>query len=155
TEVRAGSVVGGYRLHERVGVGATSEVYRADDLGLGRPAALKLLAHAVGGENFRERFLLESRLAALLQHPSIVPVYDAGDEDGLLYIAMAYVAGTDLRALLREEGPLSLRRTLRILSQVAEALDAAHQHELVHRDVKPANVLVTPDDHAFLTDFGA
>jgi tetratricopeptide (TPR) repeat protein len=154
-EVGLGSVVAGYRLHERIGVGATSEVYRADDQRLGRPAALKLLATTGEREEFYERFLRESRLAAILQHPNIVPVYDAGEEGELLYIAMAYVAGTDLRALLRDEGPLPLGRALWLLGQVGDALDAAHEHGLVHRDVKPANILVAPDDHVFLTDFGA
>ena len=121
---------------------------------LGRTAAVKLLAPAVGEADFRERFLRESRLAASLDHPSIVPVFDAGEEDGLLYIAMARVEGSDLRTLLRQEGRLPVRRALRIVAQIASALDAAHARGLVHRDVKPANVLVGSDDRAYLSDFG-
>ena len=96
----------------------------------------------------------ESKLAASLDHPSIVPIFDAGEEDGLLYIAMACVEGSDLKTLLVEEGRLPLRRTLRIVAQIASALDAAHARGLVHRDVKPANILVGADDRAFLSDFG-
>src|SRR4029077_11847922 len=99
--------------------------------------------------DFRDRFLRESKLAASLDHPSIVPVYDAGEEDGLLYIAMALIAGSDLRTLLASEGPLPLRRALRIVSQIASALDTAHARGLVHRDVKPANILVGSDDRAW------
>jgi predicted Ser/Thr protein kinase len=155
TDSLLGSVIGGYRLEEQIGSGGTSVVFRAEHTRLGRPAAIKLFGSTFGDADFSERFLRESRLAGSLQHPNIVPVYDAGEEDGRLYIAMAYVAGTDLRALVQEEGPLALRRTLRIASGIADALDAAHARGLVHRDVKPANILVTPDDHALLTDFGA
>ena len=121
---------------------------------LGRAAALKLLTPALGEADFRERFLRESRLAASLDHPSIVPVYDAGEADDLLYIAMAHSTGSDLKTLLVGEGRLPLRRALRIVSQIASALDAAHARGLVHRDVKPANILVGADDRAFLSDFG-
>src|SRR4029077_17797889 len=96
--------------------------------------------------DFRDRFLRESKLAASLDHPSIVPVYDAGEEDGLLYIAMAYVDGSDLKTLLVQEGARPLRRRLRIVGKIAAALDAAHARGLVHRDVKPANILVGADD---------
>src|SRR5213595_2806889 len=149
-----GTEVGGYRVVEPLGRGATSVVYRAEHVRLGRAAALKLLAPALGEDDFRERFLRESRLAASLDHPNIVPVYDAGDQDGLLYIAMACVEGSDLRALLVGEGRLPLRRALRIVGQVASALDAAHARGLVHRDVKPANILVGSGDRALLSDFG-
>jgi serine/threonine-protein kinase len=151
---RIGTEVGGYRILEPLGSGGTSVVYRAEHVRLGRPAALKLLTPALGEADFRERFLRESQLAASLDHPSIVPVYDAGEEDDLLYIAMACVDGSDLKTLLVAEGPLPLRRTLRIGGQIASALDAAHARGLVHRDVKPANILVRPDDRAFLSDFG-
>jgi serine/threonine protein kinase len=108
----------------------------------------------LGEAGFRERFLRESRLAASIDHPSILPVYDAGEEDGFLYIAMACVEGSDLKTLLAEEGRLPVRRALRILGQIGSALDAAHARGLVHRDVKPANILVGADDRAYLSDFG-
>jgi len=152
---RIGTELGGYRILEQLGRGGTSVVYRAEHVRLGRQAALKLLSPGLGDLDFTDRFLRESRLAASLDHPSIVPVYDAGEEDGLLYIAMAYVEGTDLKALVTQEGPLPLRRALGIAGQVASALDAAHERGLVHRDVKPANILVSPDDRTYLSDFGA
>jgi predicted Ser/Thr protein kinase/tetratricopeptide (TPR) repeat protein len=151
---RIGSEIAGYRIVELLGRGGMSVVYRAEHVRLGRPAALKLLTATFGPDDRRERFLRESRLAASLAHPGIVPVYDAGDEGGLLYIAMAYVEGSDLKTLLVHEGKVPLRRALRILGQIASALDAAHARGLVHRDVKPANILVGPDDRAYLSDFG-
>jgi serine/threonine protein kinase len=154
TDSRIGSVLGGYRILELLGRGGTSAVYRAEHVRLGRTAALKLLEARLGTQDFGERFVRESKLAASLDHPSIVPVYDAGEEDGFLYIAMACVDGADLKAVLAEEGPLAPRRALRIVGQIGAALDAAHQRGLVHRDVKPANILVAADDRAYLTDFG-
>jgi predicted Ser/Thr protein kinase len=151
---RIDSELAGYRIVEPLGRGGMGVVYRAEHVRLGRPAALKLLVATLGPADHRERFLRESKLAASLDHPSIVPVYDAGEEDGLLYIAMAYVEGSDLKTLLVGEGKLPLRRTLRILGQIASALDAAHARGLVHRDVKPANILVGTDDRAYLSDFG-
>jgi tRNA A-37 threonylcarbamoyl transferase component Bud32 len=151
---RIDTEVGGYRIVAPLGRGATSVVYRAEHVRLGRAAAVKLLTPAVGEDDFRDRFLRESRLAASLDHPSIVPVFDAGEEDGLLYIAMACVDGSDLKSLLVEEGRLPLRRALRIVGQIASALDAAHARGLVHRDVKPGNILVGPGDRALLSDFG-
>jgi serine/threonine-protein kinase len=129
-------------------------VYRAEHVRLERPAALKLLSPGLGEADFSERFLRESQLAASLDHPSIVPIYDAGESDGLLYIAMACVEGRDLKALLEEDGKLPARRGLRIIAQIGSALDAAHARGLVHRDVKPANILVAEDDRAYLSDFG-
>src|SRR5438093_6900792 len=152
---RIGTEIGGYRVVEPIGRGGTSVVYLAEHVRLGRRAALKLLAPSLGEADFSGRFLRESQLAASLDHPSIVPIYDAGEADGLLYIAMACVEGTDLKTLLAEEGRLPRRRTLRIVGQVGSALDAAHAKGLVHRDVKPANILVAEDDHAYLSDFGA
>lgn len=152
---RIGTELGGYRILEQLGRGGTSVVYRAEHVRLGRPAALKLLSPGLGEADFSDRFLRESRLAASLDHPSIVPVYDAGEDEGLLWIAMACVEGTDLKTLIREEGALPLRRALFILGQIASALDAAHARGLVHRDVKPANILVGPEDRAYLSDFGA
>jgi len=151
---RIGTQLGGYRIVEPLGEGATSVVYRAEHVRLGRPAALKLLTPAFGEADFRERFLRESQLAASLDHPSIVPIYDAGEEGDLLYIAMACVDGVDLKTLLATEGRLPLRAALRIAAQVGSALDAAHARALVHRDVKPANILVADDDRTFLSDFG-
>jgi predicted Ser/Thr protein kinase len=151
---RLDSEIAGYRVVELLGRGGMSVVYRAEHVRLGRAAALKLLGAPFGAADHRERFLRESKLAASLDHPSIVPVYDAGEEDGLLYIAMAYVEGSDLKTLLVKEGKLPLRRALRILGQIASALDAAHARGLVHRDVKPANILVGADDRAYLSDFG-
>jgi serine/threonine-protein kinase len=130
-------------------------VYRARDLALDRNVALKLLAPELAEDaQFRERFHRESRLAASLDHPSIVPIYDAGEVAGRLYITMRLVEGTDLKRLLAEEGPLEPQRALAILGQVADALDAAHERGLVHRDVKPSNVLVGARDHVYLADFG-
>jgi hypothetical protein len=151
---RIDSEVAGYRIVEAIGQGGTSVVYRAEHVRLGRAAALKLLTPGLGHADFRERFLRESKLAASLDHPNIVPVYDAGEEGDVLYIAMACVDGSDLKALLVNEGRLPLRRALRIVAQIASALDAAHARGLVHRDVKPANILVGHDDRAFLSDFG-
>ena len=158
TDARIGSEIAGYRLEALLGRGGMGIVYRADDPGLGRKVALKVLPPELAeDERFRERFLRESRLAALIEHPNIVPVHDAGEADGFLYIAMRYVPGIDLKRLLEREGPLDPSRTLSLLRQVGEALDAAHTRGLVHRDVKPGNILVSHSDHgehAYLTDFG-
>jgi hypothetical protein len=129
-------------------------VYRATELALDRPVALKLIAPELAGDaSFRERFLRESRLAASIDHAGILPVYTAGEADGELYLANRFVDGTDLRALL-EQGPLRPERALGLVGQVADALDAAHARGLVHRDVKPGNVLVDAADHCYLADFG-
>jgi hypothetical protein len=130
-------------------------VYRATELALDRPVALKLIAPELAGDVvFRERFLRESRLAASIDHPGILPVYAAGEADGELYLATRFVEGRDLGALLEQEGPLAPERALELVGQVAEALDAAHRRGLVHRDVKPGNVLVDANDHCYLADFG-
>ena len=150
-----GSQLAGYRLEDEVGRGGMGVVYRATELGLHRPVALKLIAPELAGDAaFRERFLRESRLAASIDHPGILPVYAAGEADGEVYLATRYVAGTDLRATLEEDGPLTPERALPLVEQVADALDAAHERGLVHRDVKPANVLVDSGDHCYLCDFG-
>jgi predicted Ser/Thr protein kinase len=150
-----GSELAGYRVEELVGRGGMGVVYRAEHLLLGRKDAIKLLSPEFAEDSsFRERFLRESRLAASIDHPSIVPIYHAGESDGLLFIAMRYVEGTDLRTLLREQGKLDPERTSLIVEQVASALDAAHAFDLVHRDVKPGNILLAAGDRAYLTDFG-
>ncbi|NEA98331.1 serine/threonine-protein kinase [Streptomyces sp. SID13726] len=156
-----GRQVAGYRIEQEVGRGGMAVVYRARDLRLDRTVALKLLAPELArNDTFRNRFSHESRVAAAIDHPHIVPVFEAGETDGVLYIAMRYVSGSDLRHLLDRQGPLPLPTALRIAAQVASALDAAHEHGLVHRDVKPGNILVargTDSDHpehTYLTDFG-
>ena len=156
---RIGTVFAGYRIEGLKGRGGMSVVYRAENPRLGNVVALKLLAPELAeDESFRERFVRESRTAASLAHPNIVPIYDAGDAEGVLYIAMRYVEGPDLKALARQPSRLSTARVLRIGGQVASALDAAHARGLIHRDVKPANILLEAgaagDDHAYLADFG-
>ena len=160
----AGARVAGYRLEERIGQGGMAVVFRARDEQLGRLVALKILAPGLAGDaDFRRRFISESRAAAAIDHPHIVPVFTAGEADGILFIAMRYVAGGDARSLLdrrlkNREGPLPPGRVAAIISPVASALDAAHRAGLVHRDVKPSNMLVDvePDrpDHVYLSDFG-
>jgi YVTN family beta-propeller protein len=153
--IAPGSTFAGYRIESLIGRGGMGVVFRATDLSLERPVALKLVAPELAAdERFRARFLKEPRLAASLDHPNVVPIYEAGERDGQLYLAMRYVEGSDLRTVLRRDGPLSPERTLRVLGQVAAALDQAHQRGLVHRDVKPANVLLDGDEHAYLSDFG-
>jgi YVTN family beta-propeller protein len=152
---RIGTVLAGYRIEERIGRGGMSVVYRADHSRLKRKVALKLLAPELAEDAaFRERFLRESELAASLDHPNVVPIYDAGEIDGLLYIAMRYVEGTDLKARLRQNGALSPERAVGVATQVASALDAAHERGLIHRDVKPSNILVAGREHCYLSDFG-
>jgi serine/threonine protein kinase len=149
-----GAEIAGYRIGPQLGRGGMGVVYKAQHIRLDRPAAVKVLTPALAhNQEFRERFIRESQMAATLQHPNVVTVYDAGEDDGLLYLAMQFVAGTDLRRLLELEDKLEPARTLNVLAQVAGALDAAHGHGLVHRDVKPANVLVDID-RAYLGDFG-
>ncbi|HEX9350143.1 MAG TPA: extracellular solute-binding protein, partial [Gaiellaceae bacterium] len=145
----------GYRIEELIGRGGMGIVYRAYDLRLKRTVALKLVTPELAlDERFRERFARETELAMSLEHPNVVPIHDAGEVDGRLYLAMRLVVGTDLRALLRTEGPLEPSRALSICGQVANALDAAHARALVHRDVKPSNVLLDESEHVYLADFG-
>jgi YVTN family beta-propeller protein len=156
--VAPGSWVGGYRIEGLAGRGGMGEVYRAFDTRLERPVALKLLApERAEDERFRERILRESRLAAGLDHPNVIPIYEAGEAEGRLFIAMRYVDGTDLKALMRRVGALPPERAIRLAGQLADALDAAHARGLVHRDVKPSNVLIDDPggrNHAYLVDFG-
>lgn len=148
-------------MEREIGRGGIGVVYLAKDLRLGRIVALKVLAPELAqNDTFRRRFIHESRMAAAIDHPHIVPIFGAGEANGVLYIAMRYVSGPDLGALLDRDGPLPVTGAMRIAAQVASALDAAHEHGLVHRDVKPGNILLDSnhvgDDpyYAYLMDFG-
>ena len=156
-----GDEFAGYRLLAVLGRGGMSTVYRAENPRLGNVIALKVMAAELAGDDvFRARFLEESRIAAGLNHPNVVPVHDSGSSGGLLYIAMRYVTGTDLRQMLKKRGRLPPETAVFLLGQAARALDTAHRRGLVHRDVKPGNLLVeqasddTDPDHVYLTDFG-
>ncbi|HCU92921.1 MAG TPA: hypothetical protein DHU96_09355 [Actinobacteria bacterium] len=154
-----GSWVAGYLLEERIGQGGMAAVFRAHDERLGRTVALKVLAPALAAdEGFRQRFIRESRMAASVDDPHIIPVFEAGEAGAVLFIAMRYVRGGDVRSLVRRLGALPAARVAGIVSQVASALDAAHAAGLVHRDVKPANMLLDTrpgrPDHVYLSDFG-
>ena len=153
-----GRVVAGYRVDERIGAGGMGVVYRATDMELGRQVALKVIQpEFASDQRFRELFKEESRKAAALEHPNVLPIYRSGEDDGLLYIAMRFVDGPSLQTLIDRTGRLSVGLAVRIVSQIADALDAAHAHGLVHRDVKPGNILVgstTGEEHTYLSDFG-
>jgi len=153
-----GTDFAGHRIDAFVGQGGMGLVFRATDLALGRTVALKLIApDAAGNPVFRARFERECRVAAAIDHPHVVDIYHAGEDEGMLYLTMRYVDGTDLRRLLRREQRLDPSRSVSIVGQIAGALDDAHALGLVHRDVKPGNVLLTERsgyDHAYLTDFG-
>lgn len=156
-----GSQVADYQIEEQVGQGGMAVVYRATDVRLRRTVALKVLAPELAGDAaFRERFIREMRAAAAVDHPHIVPVFDAGEANGALFIAMLYAGGHDVRTLIVTQGPLPAARVAGIVTQVASALDAAHAQDLIHRDVKPGNLLLAaPErdgepDHVYLSDFG-
>jgi predicted Ser/Thr protein kinase len=157
-EVRTGSVLAGFRVESLLGKGAMGTVYLAEETSTRQPVALKLLAPELArDERFRRRFLRETELAMSLRHPHVVRTLGSGEEDGALYLAMAYVDGSDLRGVLRREGRLEAGRAVDLVEQVADALDAAHAAGLVHRDVKPGNILVTSGadgEQAFVCDFG-
>ena len=157
-EISIGSVLAGYRIEGLAGEGGMGRVYRATQMGLSRQVALKLIMPELATEpDFRTRFERESRLTASIEHPNVIPVYEAGDAEGQLFIAMRWVEGTDLRSVILTEGRLEAERAIGIVEQVAAALDAAHSGGLVHRDVKPANVMLTTahgQEHVYLTDFG-
>jgi serine/threonine protein kinase len=160
-DLEPGTEVAGYRIERTLGRGGMSVVYLAEHDWLQRKVALKVLAPPLAeDERFRERFVRESRLAASLDHPNVIPIYEAGASGGDLFIAMRYVEGTDLRTLLHEGGALEPGRAVAIVRQVAAALDAAHEQGLVHRDVKPGNVLLARQrgseagEHVYLSDFG-
>ena len=157
-QLQHGSVIAGYRIDELISRGGMGVVYRATNLGLNRIYALKVIAPELAvDEQFRGRFKREMRLAASLHHPSIVVIHYAGEQDGLLFFVMDFVYGHDLRELISCSGALYPDRAVALLTELAGALDAAHQRGLVHRDVKPANILISVRDgeeHAYLTDFG-
>ena len=151
---RLGTEIAGYRIEERIGRGGMGVVYRAQHMNLQRRAAIKIIAPEFADtKGFRSRFIREARIAAALQHPNIVTVYDAGQAGQTLYIAMQFIRGSDLAAILSEEGRLRPYRAIDVCRQVASALDAAHGMGLIHRDVKPGNVLIE-GRRAYLTDFG-
>jgi CheY-like chemotaxis protein/predicted Ser/Thr protein kinase len=151
---RLGTEIAGYRIEERIGRGGMGVVYRAQHMNLQRRAAIKIIAPEFAEtKGFRSRFIREARIAAALQHPNIVTVYDAGQSGQTLYIAMQFIRGSDLAAILNEEGRLRPYRAIDVCRQVASALDAAHGMALIHRDVKPGNVLIE-GRRAYLTDFG-
>jgi len=155
-----GDEFAGYMLRAVVGRGGMSVVYQAENPRLGSMVELKVLAAEIATDDvFRARFLEESRIAASLNHPNVIPIYDMGPCDDLLYIAMRYVAGTDLRAMLKKHSPLPPGDAIFLTGQAARALDAAHRKGLVHRDVKPGNLLIEhgqdgDPDHVYLSDFG-
>src|SRR5262245_19107991 len=156
-----GAMLAGYRIEEEIGRGGMAVVYRAHDDQLDRRVALKVLAPDLARDDvFRARFIQESRIAAATEHPNIIPVFSAGEADGVLYIAMRYIPDGDVRSLIDRVGPLPAARACALIVQAASALDAAHARGLVHRDVKPTNMLleISPrtsrPDHLYLSDFG-
>jgi serine/threonine protein kinase len=161
TFIPAGTEIAGYRVESLIGRGGMAMVYRAEHLRLGRRVALKVIAPELAeDERFRQRFIRESQLAAAIDHPNVLPVYEAGDAEGMLYIAMRYVDGTDLKGMLAQQGRLDTGQALSIFRQVGRALDVAHGRGLIHRDVKPGNILIMVDPygddlyHVYLSDFG-
>ena len=153
-----GAVIGGLRIDAVAGRGGMGVVYRAHQLALDRTVAMKIVNRELAGDpEFRERFRREARIAASLDHPHVVPVYHAGEDDGNVYLTMRFVEGTDLASMIAGRGRVEPRDAVEVVAQIADALDAAHARGLVHRDVKPANILVTRPGgrwHAYLTDFG-
>src|SRR5215217_479453 len=153
--LRMGTIFGRYRIEGVAGTGGMGVVYRATDTETGQPAALKVVSsiRTLDDEN-RERLLREAQLVARIDHPGVVPVYEAGEHDGHFYLAMLWVDGSDLEQLLSDLGPLPIERAVEVIGHVADALDAAHERGFVHRDVKPANVMVADSGQVYLTDFG-
>ena len=153
-ELEIGAEFAGYRVEEVAARGGMGVVYRATQVQLTRTVALKLVTPSLARDHsFRERFRREWMIAASIDHPNVIPVYEAGESDEVLFIAMRWVEGTNLRDLIDRE-PLEPARAVHLVSQVANALDAAHERGLIHRDVKPANILITGQDHVYLSDFG-
>src|ERR1044072_1660898 len=154
-ELEPGSVFAGHRAEMVAGRGGMGVVYKATQLALDRTVALKVIAAGLlDDQTVRSRFVRESKVAASIDHPNVIPIYYAGEEDGIAYIAMRYVAGDDIRSLVRREGHLDGPRGARLVAHLGAGLDAAPAAGLVHRDIKPANVLLTSEDHVYLTDFG-
>jgi serine/threonine protein kinase len=150
-----GSTFAGYEVESVVGAGGIGILYRARQLRLDRPVALKLVEPDVARDPVvRERLRREARMVAALDHPNVVPLYEAGEEGGTVYVVTRWVEGTELGTLILERGPLEPARAARIVAQIAAALATAHAKGLVHRDVKPSNVILTREDHVYLTDFG-
>ena len=156
-----GSRVAGYRIEQELGHGGMAVVYLAHDARLDRRVALKVLAPDLARDQaFRQRFIRESRAAAAVDHPHIIPIFEAGEANGVLFIAMRLVRGGDVQTLIDRHGRLPAARVCHLVAQVSSALDAAHAHGLVHRDVKPANMLLDPaaggdePEHVYLSDFG-
>ncbi len=156
-----GDEFAGYRVRSVLGRGGMSVVYQAENLRLSSVIALKVLAPELATDDvFRARFLEESRIAASLNHPNVIPIYDMGSQDDLLYIAMRYVSGTDMRQMIKKRGRILPATAVFLVGQAARALDAAHRKGLVHRDVKPGNLLIergsdeADPDHVYLADFG-
>jgi serine/threonine protein kinase len=154
SEPKRGDALAGYRIEELLGEGGMGRIYRATD-SEGRPVALKVIRpeHAAD-PTFRRRFARETKAALAVRHPHVVPVLSAGEHEGAPYLATAFLAGGSLDARLRQDGSLGLERTVKLLLQVAGGLDALHAAGLVHRDVKPGNILLDETGRAFITDFG-
>ena len=153
--LRAGSRFGHYRLRRLLGEGGFGQVWEAEDTAMDRVVALKLLATPYSqSQVFRQRLYREARAAGRLHEPHVVPIHQCGEIDGQLYIDMRLIKGTDLQTVLARDGPLSPARAVAIVRQIAAALDAAHAEQMVHRDVKPANIMLADDDFACLLDFG-
>jgi serine/threonine-protein kinase len=150
-----GSIFAGYEIESVVGVGGIGTLYRARQVRLDRPVALKLVAPEMASDPvIRERLRREARTIAALDHPNVVPLYEAGEADGTVFIVTRWVEGTELGTLIQTEGGLDPARAARTAAQIAAALAVAHEKGLVHRDIKPSNVIMTSEDHVYLTDFG-
>lgn len=146
---------GRYKIIEKIGGGGMADVYKAEDLTLGRAIALKILhKQFASDEGFLERFRREAQAAAKLNHPNIVSIYDVGEENGVYYIVMEYVPGVTLKKIIQKDAPLSTEKTVHIAMQIAKAMEFAHQHEIIHRDIKPQNVIITDSGEIKVTDFG-
>jgi serine/threonine protein kinase len=153
--LKPGSTFAGYEVESVVGLGGIGILYRARQLRLDRPVALKLVESELARDPVvRERLRREARAVASLDHPNVVPLYEAGERDGTVYIVTRWVEGTELGTMIDRDGPMEPGRAARTAAQIAAALELAHEKGLVHRDVKPSNVILTPEDHVYLTDFG-